>query len=49
MPTRKYAITLGQVRFGLEYDEEAEKLDITIFEATNLPAADEGWFIFLTA
>lgn len=38
----RFGIKLGQVKFGLEYDFEREELRVTIFEAKNLPAADEG-------
>ncbi|XP_065667144.1 synaptotagmin-1 [Hydra vulgaris] len=38
----KFSIVPGKVRFSLEYDEEAEVLKVTIIEAQNLPAADEG-------
>ena len=40
-------ITLGMVRFGLKYDFNEEIFEVTIFEAKNLPAADEGIKILL--
>ena len=42
MIDKKYPITMGTVRFGLKYDFENEALTVIIYEATNLPAADEG-------
>ncbi|XP_057292798.1 synaptotagmin 1-like [Hydractinia symbiolongicarpus] len=38
----KFGIQLGRVRFGLEYDVDAESLSVTIYEARDLPSADEG-------
>ena len=40
----KFGITLGRVKFGLEYDFDDEALSVTIFEAKDLPAADEGTY-----
>ena len=38
----KFGLILGRVKFGLEYDVDCESLLVTIFEARDLPAADEG-------
>ena len=38
----KFGITLGQVHFGLNYDSVKNILKIKIYEAKDLPAADEG-------
>ena len=38
----KFGISLGQVHFGLNYDQVKEALTIKIIEAKDLPAADEG-------
>lgn len=46
-PGKTYPITLGEVLFGLSFDFEAEQLEVTIYEAKNLPAADEGEFVFV--
>lgn len=41
----KFGIKLGQVHFGLNYDNVKNILRIKIYEAKDLPAADEGFFI----
>lgn len=38
----KFGIKLGQVHFGLNYDNVKNILRIKIYEAKDLPAADEG-------
>ena len=42
----KFGIRLGRVRFGLEYDFDTETLNVTVFEAKDLPSADEGAIYF---
>ena len=45
----KFGIQLGRVKFGLQYDFDTESLEVTIFEARDLPSADEGKTIFFSA
>ena len=42
----KFGIKLGQVHFGLNYDNVKNILRIKIYEAKDLPAADEGSLLF---